>query len=106
MAQDIDNVEEGMTQALTRGYGPKIARFALALLGGIPFVGGAFGGAAGAWSEAEQSYYNKVAARLKLQEDEIREIGITIGPSLARIGPRSARPTTPRVNSTNIESNN
>ena len=79
MTQDIGDIKEEMTQALTRGYGPKVARFALALLSGIPFVGGAFGGAAGAWSEAEQNYYNKVAASwLKLQEDEIREIGITI----------------------------
>ncbi len=86
VTQDIGDIKEEMTQALTRGYGPKVARFALALLGGIPFVGGAFGGAAGAWSEAEQNYYNKVAASwLKLQEDEIREIGITIAEILSRI---------------------
>lgn len=86
MAQDENDIKEEMTQALTRGYGPKVARFALALLGGIPFAGGAFGGAAGAWSEAEQNYYNKVAARwLKLQQDEIREIGITIAEILSRL---------------------
>jgi len=75
-----------MTQALTKGYGPRVARFVLALLGGIPFAGGAFGGAAGAWSEAEQDHFNKVAATwLKLQEDEIREIGITIAEILSRL---------------------
>ena len=86
MAQNIEDIKEEMTQALTKGYGPKIARFALALLGGIPYVGGAFGGAAGAWSEAEQSYYNRVAASwLQLQQDEIREIGITIAEVLSRL---------------------
>jgi hypothetical protein len=86
MGQDKGEIKEEMTQALTRGYGPRVARFALALLGGVPFVGGAFGGAAGAWTEAEQDYFNKVAASwLKLQEDEIREIGITIAEVLSRL---------------------
>jgi hypothetical protein len=86
MGQDIENVQTEMTQALTKGYGPRVARFVLALLGGIPFAGGAFGGAAGAWSEAEQDHFNKVAATwLKLQEDEIREIGITIAEILSRL---------------------
>jgi hypothetical protein len=86
MSEDINTIKAEMTEALTKGYGPKVARFALALLGGVPFVGGAFGGAAGAWSEAEQDYFNKVAANwLKLQEDEIREIGVTIAEILSRL---------------------
>ena len=78
MADDKHPREE-ISEALTHGYGPRIARFVLAFLGGaIPFAGGAFGGAAGAWSEAEQSHFNKVfESWLKLQEDEIKEIGIT-----------------------------
>ena len=81
-----DNVGEQMNQALTHGYGPKVARAVLALLGAVPFVGGAFGGAAGAWSEAEQGHFNKVAASwLKLQEDEIKEIGVTIAEILSRL---------------------
>jgi hypothetical protein len=37
------------------GAGPKIARFALACIAGAtPLVGGVFGAAGGAWSEAEQ----------------------------------------------------
>src|SRR5581483_9728172 len=74
-------------EALSKGYGPKIARFALALVGGaIPFVGGAVAGAAGAWSEAEQDHFNRVAASwLQLQKDEIREIGITIAEILSRL---------------------
>jgi hypothetical protein len=35
MGEDISNIKEEMTQALTQGYGSKIARFVLALLGGI-----------------------------------------------------------------------
>jgi hypothetical protein len=86
MTQEIVNIKTEMTEALTHGYGPKVARFVLALLGGIPFAGGAFGGAAGAWTEAEQDHFNKVAASwLKLQEDEIREIGITIAEILSRL---------------------
>jgi len=45
-----------------------------------------FGGAAGAWSEAEQGHYNKVfQSWLKLQEDEVREIGVTIAEILTRL---------------------
>jgi hypothetical protein len=40
-----------IAEALSRGYGPRIARFALAILGGaVPLAGGALGGAAGALS--------------------------------------------------------
>jgi hypothetical protein len=86
MTDQSDQLGEEMTKALTHGYGPRVARAVLALLGAVPFVGGAFGGAAGAWSEAEQNHFNKVAASwLKLQEDEIREIGITIAEILSRL---------------------
>jgi hypothetical protein len=86
MDEQNDNLDEQMSQALSHGYGPKVARAVLALLGAVPFVGGAFGGAAGAWSEAEQDHFNKVAASwLKLQEDEIREIGVTIAEILSRL---------------------
>jgi hypothetical protein len=46
-----------MTQALTRGHGPKVARFVLALLSGTPYVGGVFSGAAGAWFRIRASIY-------------------------------------------------
>jgi|SRR5579863_638664 len=86
MNEQNDKLGEQMGQALSHGYGPRVARAVLALLGAVPFVGGAFGGAAGAWSEAEQDHFNKVAASwLKLQEDEIREIGITIAEILSRL---------------------
>ncbi len=75
-----------MKEALAQGYGPRVARFALACLGGVPVAGGVFGGAAGAWSEAEQTHYNKVfASWLKLQEDELKEIAQTIAEILSRL---------------------
>jgi hypothetical protein len=86
MSDRSDGIERDMATALTKGYGPRIARFALALLSGTPFAGGVFSGAGGAWSEAEQDHFNKVAASwLKLQEDEIKEIGITIAEILSRL---------------------
>lgn len=86
MNENNDSTDE-LAEALNRGYGPRIARFALAFIGGaIPFGGGAFGGAAGAWSEAEQDRFNQVfASWLKLQRDEVREIGITIAEILTRL---------------------
>jgi hypothetical protein len=78
--------DKEITDALAHGYGSRMARFALACLGGIPVAGGVFGGASGAWSEAEQNHFNKVfASWLKLQEDEIKEIALTIGEILSRI---------------------
>jgi hypothetical protein len=85
-ADDKERIEEELADALSRGYGPRVARFALACLGGIPGVGGAFAGAGGAWSEAEQTRFNKVfAAWLKLQEAEVIEIGLTITEILTRL---------------------
>jgi hypothetical protein len=84
---DKDDLRGELDKALAHGHGPMIARFALACLGGaLPLVGGAVAGAGGAWSEAEQSHYNKVfASWLKLQEDELREIGVTIAEILSRV---------------------
>lgn len=73
-------------EALAQGNGPKAARFALACLGVIPGIGGAIAGAAATWSEQEQAEFNRIfSAWLKLQEDEIREIGITIFEVMARL---------------------
>jgi hypothetical protein len=75
-----------LKEALGVGAGPKAARFAVACLGGVPGVGGVIAGIAGTWSEKEQEEYNRIfAAWLKLQEDEIREIGITIFEVMARL---------------------
>src|SRR5205814_1736215 len=84
---DKETLREELDAALARGAGPKIARFALACLSGaIPIAGGVISGAAGAWSEAEQDQFNKIfAAWLRLQEDEIKEIGRTLFEVFARI---------------------
>jgi hypothetical protein len=73
-------IQNQIKEDLRNGSGPKVARFALACLSGlIPLAGGAVGGIGGAWSEAEQDKLNKLlAAWLKLQEDEIKEIGKTL----------------------------
>lgn len=74
-----DKINKDLEEALKNGAGPKIARFALACLGAVPFAGGAIGGLGGAWSEKEQSHFNKIFTTwLKLQEEEIKEIGRTI----------------------------
>jgi len=81
-----DELRVELDNALSHGIGPRAARFALACLGAIPFVGGAVAGVAGTWSEEQQDHFNKVfAAWLKLQEDEIREIGITIAEVMSRL---------------------
>lgn len=86
LPNEHDKVKAELDEALSRGYGPKVARFALACLGGIPAVGGAFAGAGGAWSEAEQAHFNNIFATwLKLQEGEILEIGLTIAEILSRL---------------------
>src|SRR5947207_8863345 len=81
------NLDAELDSALAGSAGPKIARFALACLSGaIPIAGGVIGAAGGAWSEAEQDQFNKIfAAWLKLQEDEIKEIGQTLLEVFARI---------------------
>ncbi len=81
-----EDIRREMESALNSGSGPGFARFALACLGGIPFAGGAFGGAAGAWAEKEQARLNKLfQAWLKLQEEELKEIGITLVEVMARL---------------------
>jgi hypothetical protein len=82
-----NELEKQMTEALTHGYGPRVARLAMAIIGGaIPLLGGAVSGAAGAWSESEQDHFNRVAESwMQLQKDEIKEIGITIAEILTRL---------------------
>jgi hypothetical protein len=81
-----EQLRKQVEEALARGSGPKAARFALACLGAIPGIGGAISGVAATWSEQEQAEFNKIfSAWIRLQEDEIREIGITIFEILTRI---------------------
>jgi hypothetical protein len=81
-----EQFKKQVEEALAKGNGPRAARFALACLGAIPGVGGVIAGTAATWSEKEQAEYNRIfAAWLKLQEDEIREIGLTIFEVMARL---------------------
>ena len=84
---DKTEVSLALEQLLDAGVGPKAARFALGCLSGlIPLAGGAIGAAAGAWSEAESARFNRVLATwLKLQEDEMREIGVTLVEVMTRL---------------------
>jgi hypothetical protein len=86
-----DQFQKQLDEALAKGGGPKAARFALACLGSIPGIGGAITGAGSAWSEEEQAEYNRIfSAWLKLQEDEIREIGMTIFEVMSRLDQNDA----------------
>jgi len=85
--QSKDEVRAELEKALSNGNGPKIARFALAILGGaIPFAGGLVSGAGSAWSEKENEHFQRILkAWLKLQEDEIEEIGQTLVEVMVRL---------------------
>lgn len=79
-------LDEELKRELERGLGPRAARFALALLSGVPAIGGVFSGAAGAWAEHDQGRFNRIlAAWLKIQEEDLRNIAQTIGEVAARV---------------------
>ncbi len=82
-----DKLKRDLEESLKNGIGPKAARMALSFLGGIiPFAGGVVSGAASAWSEKESENFHKiVAAWLKLQEEEIKEIGQTLFEVMIRL---------------------
>jgi hypothetical protein len=84
---DEEDVRKELEKAIEGGAGPKAARFALAVLGGLmPYAGGALGGVAGVWSDSESEYFKKILAKwLKLQEDEIKEIGLTLYEVMTRL---------------------
>ncbi|MBS1982881.1 MAG: hypothetical protein JST16_01810 [Bdellovibrionales bacterium] len=84
---DKEEVKKELEDALSSGNGPKLARFALAVLSGaIPYVGGVIGGASGAWSERENERFQRILKTwLRLQEDEIKEIGQTLAEVMMRL---------------------
>lgn len=83
-----DEIRASLEEALASGRGPAVARFALACLGGVPLAGGVAGAAAGTWSEREQRRINDLfAAWLKLQQEEIEEIGRTLMEVAIRVDP-------------------
>jgi hypothetical protein len=90
--QEGDSLRESLDEALAGGNGPRVLRFALACLGGIPVVGGAISGAGSAWSEQEQKNLNDIfAAWLRLQEDEVREIAQTVFEVMAKLDTEDER---------------
>lgn len=80
MAEDEKNLPAEKTA-------PKIIRGALQVIGGVvPFAGGLFSAAAGAWSEKEQEKINNFIRHwLKMLEDEIKEKENTILEIMARL---------------------
>ncbi|MEM7305040.1 MAG: hypothetical protein AAF682_00145 [Planctomycetota bacterium] len=86
---DLDDLDDDLEEALAKGKGPKIARAVLATLGGVPYAGGLFGAAAGAWSEAEQDHVNRIFAQwLRFQREEIEEMAKTLAEVLMRLDPK------------------
>lgn len=87
MTSKKEDIKKELEDSIKNGYGPKVARFALSFISGlVPFGGGAIGGLASAWSEKESDDFKKVlAAWLKLQEEEIIEIGRTLYEILIRL---------------------
>lgn len=85
--EDASSLEAQLAKALNSGIGPAIIRFMLSAAGGsIPFAGGVIGAAASAWSEREQTNFNKIFSTwLKLQQDELQEIGRTMAEVMVRL---------------------
>ena len=69
------------------GNTPKVVRGALQIIGGaVPFAGGLFSAAAGAWSENEQERVNNFFRHwIKMLEDEVREKEKTILEIMTRL---------------------
>lgn len=84
---DKNRLQAEVERAINTGKAPAVARFLLNLIGGaIPFVGGALSGAANTWAEAEQARVNQlIAAWMRLQEDELKEIGATLIQVVSRL---------------------
>jgi hypothetical protein len=82
-----DELRELLAKVTNGGPAPPILRCILNLLGGfIPLAGPTMSAAAGIWSEREQQQFNRVFAEwLKLQDQEIKEIGITIIDIMSRL---------------------
>lgn len=81
-----DRVRAEIEKALGSS-GPMWMRCLLSAIGGgIPLVGSAIDGAAGAWGEHEQARINDLLSTwLKMQEQELREIGVTLLEIISRL---------------------
>lgn len=78
--------EEQSEEFPDEGVTPKLIRGALQVASAVPFAGGLFSAAAGAWSEREQERVNNfLHAWLKMLADEMREKERTILEIMARL---------------------
>ena len=82
----LDKKEQALVDQFFKGKNRKYARFILAALGSIPWVGGVLGGIAALDAENEQGKINELQ-RLWLQEhkEKIKELGVTIEEILTRL---------------------
>lgn len=82
-----DDDKQKLNELINASPGAAALKFAINTISGvIPFVGGAISGAASAWSDEEQKKINSLLQTwLALQEDEIKEIGMTMYEILARL---------------------
>lgn len=89
----------------SEGNVPKVARSGLQLIGGlVPFAGGLFSAAAGAWSEAEQERVNRFFRHwIEMLQDELREKERTILEIMARLDVHDEK-TTERLESKEYQS--
>ncbi|MCP4049218.1 MAG: hypothetical protein GY730_00725 [bacterium] len=87
----IDENNSMYDDTLTSGTGAKITKYALAILSGVPFIGNVVGAGNSTWNEYQQEKFKKLLASwLKLQEDEIKEIGKTLMEVMERINTEDA----------------
>lgn len=88
MTQNSDEmIKKDIEDALNSNKGPEFARFALSALSGlVPFAGGVISGIGGFWSDKEQEKINELfKAWLKIQEEELQQIGITLTEVLMKL---------------------
>jgi hypothetical protein len=87
MVESSDDPRKEIEQYLQTGSGSAVAKFALSVLAGaIPWGGGVISATSEAWDERNEKRYKRImAAWLRLQEDEIREIAITMHEVVQRL---------------------
>jgi hypothetical protein len=82
----VEPTQSALIERLSGGKGKKYARFVLAALGSIPWVGGVIAAAAGLSAEKDQQQINELQ-RLWLEEHKAKivELGTTLGDIFVRL---------------------
>ena len=87
-----DEIKAEIDKALHSGSAPRILRFILGCLGGLPVAGGLVSATGSAWSEADQGKFNQfLVAWLKMQEKDVEDIGKTMTEVAARLNLHDAQ---------------